>query len=191
MILLYNLLESSANQDYRILIFVKLNFLDMKRLVFIIGILSLVSCSEEKQEKVTNESSIVANEENEKALKETLTDTEREEQERMKSFTTMSFDKLDHDFGTIKQGSTNKVLFKVSNTGKKPLVITDVSASCGCTTPKKPEYPIAPGKSDVIEVVFLPTSLQSKEQTKKITVQANTEPSMTVLTIHAFVETNK
>ena len=163
----------------------------MKRLVFIIGILSLISCSEDKQEKVTNESSIVANEENEKALKETLTDTEREEQERMKSFTTMSFDKLDHDFGTIKQGSTNKVLFKVRNTGKKPLVITDVSASCGCTTPKKPEYPIAPGKSDVIEVVFLPTSLQSKEQTKKITVQANTEPSMTVLTIHAFVKTNK
>ena len=70
-------------------------------------------------------------------------------------------------------------------------MITDVSASCGFTTPKKPEYTIAPGKSEVIEVVFLPTSLQSKEQTKKITVQANTEPSMTILTIHAFVETNK
>jgi hypothetical protein len=163
----------------------------MKSYFFILMVLVLSSCSENKPTNSNIESSIVANEENEKALKETLADTEKEEQEILKTLTSMSFDKLDHDFGTIKEGSTNKVLFKVTNTGKKPLVISDVSASCGCTTPKKPEYPIAPGKSDVIEVVFLPTPLQSKEQTKKITVHANTDPSMIVLTINAFVKTNK
>ena len=163
----------------------------MRFTFFFLLLLVLSSCSENKPTNSNIESSIVANEENEKALKETLADTEKEEQEILKTLTSMSFDKLDHDFGTIKEGSTNKVLFKVTNTGKKPLVISDVSASCGCTTPKKPEYPIAPGKSDVIEVVFLPTPLQSKEQTKKITVQANTDPSMIVLTINAFVKTNK
>ena len=116
----------------------------MKRLVVIIGILSLVSCSEEKQKKETIESSIVANEENEKALKETLIETEKAEQEMMKSLTTMSFDKVDHDFGSIKEDTDNKVLFKVNNTGKHPLIISRVSASCGCTSPKKPTAPIAP-----------------------------------------------
>jgi len=163
----------------------------MKSYFFILMVLVLSSCSENKPTNSNIESSIVSNEENDKALKKELSEVEKEEQKALASSTTMSFDKLDHDFGTIKEGSTNKVLFKVTNTGKKPLIISDVSASCGCTTPKKPEYPIAPGKSDVIEVVFLPTPLQAKEQTKKITVQANTEPSMIVLTIHAFVKTNK
>ena len=150
-------------------------------------VLGLTSCSEDKPTNSNIESSIVSNEENDKALKKELSEVEKEEQKALASNTSMSFDKLDHDFGTIKEGSTNKVLFKVTNTGKRPLVISDVSASCGCTTPKKPEYPIAPGKSDVIEVVFHPTALQAKEQTKKITVQANTDPEMTVLTIHAYV----
>jgi len=163
----------------------------MKSYFFILMVLVLSSCSEDKTSSSNIESSIVSNEENDKALKKELSEVEKEEQKALASSTSMSFDKLDHDFGTIKEGSTNKVLFKVTNTGKRPLVISDVSASCGCTTPKKPEYPIAPGKSDVIEVVFLPTPLQAKEQTKKITVQANTDPSMIVLTIHAFVKTNK
>jgi arsenate reductase-like glutaredoxin family protein len=163
----------------------------MKSYFFILMVLVFFSCSENKPTNSNIESSIVSNEENDKALKKELSEVEKEEQKALASSTSMSFDKLDHDFGTIKEGSTNKVLFKVTNTGKRPLVISDVSASCGCTTPKKPEYPIAPGKSDVIEVVFLPTPLQAKEQTKKITVQANTDPSMIVLTIHAFVKTNK
>ena len=163
----------------------------MKSHFIFIFVLVFFSCSEDKTSSSNIESSIVSNEENDKALKKELSEVEKEEQKALASNTSMSFDKLDHDFGTIKEGSTNKVLFKVTNTGKKPLVISDVSASCGCTTPKKPEYPIAPGKSDVIEVVFHPTALQAKEQTKKITVQANTDPEMTVLTIHAYVKSPK
>ena len=105
----------------------------------------------------------------------------------MKSLTTMSFDKVDHDFGSIKEDTDNKVLFKVNNTGKHPLIISRVSASCGCTSPKKPTAPIAPGKSDVIEVVFHPTNSTQKEQTKTITVEANTDPQITILSIHASV----
>ena len=160
----------------------------MKKVIIFSLIFILFACSEDKPTNSNIESSIVSNEENDKALKKELSEVEKEAQKALASSTSMSFDKLDHDFGTIKEGSTNKVLFKVTNTGKKPLIISDVSASCGCTTPKKPEYPIAPGKSDVIEVVFHPTALQAKEQTKKITVQANTDPEMTVLTIHAYVK---
>ena len=149
----------------------------MKRLVVIIGILSLVSCSEEKQKKETIESSIVAMSEKANKLA----------QEMIKSLTTMTFDKVDHDFGSIKEDTDNKVLFKVNNTGKHPLIISRVSSSCGCTSPKKPTAPIAPGKSDVIEVVFHPTNSTQKEQTKTITVEANTDPQITILSIHASV----
>ena len=35
-----------------------------------------------------------------------------------------------------------------------PLEITKVYSSCGCTIPKKPEAPIAPGESGEIQVKY-------------------------------------
>ena len=102
--------------------------------------------------------------------------------------TTLKFDKLSHDFGTVKEESDNKTIFTVTNTGKFPLIIDDVKASCGCTTPSKPTKPIAPGKSDKIEVVFHPNRGQLNNQSKTVRVMANTNPKETMLKISAFVE---
>lgn len=102
--------------------------------------------------------------------------------------TSLKFDKLSHDFGKVKEESDNKTVFKVTNTGKFPLIIDAVKASCGCTTPSKPTEPIAPGKSDKIEVVFHPNVGQLNKQSKTVRVTANTEPKETVLKISAFVE---
>ena len=102
--------------------------------------------------------------------------------------TSLKFDKMKHDFGKIKEDTDNKTVFKVTNTGKFPLVINDVKASCGCTTPSKPTDPIAPGKSDEIEVVFHPKVGQLNKQSKSIRVMANTETKEHVLNISAFVE---
>ena len=102
--------------------------------------------------------------------------------------TSLKFDKLTHDFGKVKEETDNKTVFRVTNTGKFPLIIDDVKASCGCTTPSKPTKPIAPGKSDKIEVVFHPNKGQLKKQSKTVRVTANTEPKETVLNISAFVE---
>ena len=102
--------------------------------------------------------------------------------------TTMKFDRMKHDYGTIKADTDNKTFFTVTNTGKNPLIIETVKASCGCTTPKKPEKPIMPGESDKIEVVFHPKETQLKQQDKTVRVIANTDPSETVLNISAFVE---
>jgi hypothetical protein len=66
-------------------------------------------------------------------------------------------------------------------------VIEKVSASCGCTTPSKPEKPIQPGKSDEITVVFHPKVNQLGQQNKTVTVIANTDPKMEVLNISAMV----
>lgn len=166
----------------------------MKITYFFISILLLANCGSENSSKKEGKlvSTVVANDENEAELKKELSEVEKEEKERLENeasnITSMSFDKMEHDFGKVKVDTDNKTVFYVTNTGKKPLIIEGVSASCGCTTPTKPEQAIQPGKKDKIEVVFHPKPGQLKEQSKTVTVTANTDPKMVVLNVKAFVE---
>jgi hypothetical protein len=60
-----------------------------------------------------------------------------------------------HDFGKIPQGKPVTYSFEVKNTGKAPLLISNVQASCGCTTPEwDREKPIAPGATALIKVGY-------------------------------------
>lgn len=124
-------------------------------------------------------------------LKAAAEDYEKETKERELAFiassTSIDFDKLKHDFGDVLPDSDNTTEFIVYNTGDKPLILDDVSASCGCTMPKKPEEPILPGESDVIEVTFHPKPGQVNEIKKTITVTANTAKKVHMLEIRAFV----
>ncbi len=67
---------------------------------------------------------------------------------------TISFDKTTYDYGTVKAGSDGHRLFTVKNTGDKPLIISKVQASCGCTTPEWSQDPIMPGKTAEIKVGY-------------------------------------
>jgi hypothetical protein len=100
--------------------------------------------------------------------------------------TVMNFTQANFDFGTVPQDSENKHVFKFTNTGKEPLVIESAKGSCGCTVPKYPKEPIAPGGTGEIEVVYKPGK-QKDRQTKTVTITANTEPRNTTLTISANV----
>lgn len=169
----------------------------MKRLtIFILPLLVFSACTnQESATKNEEQKSIVATEESVRELRKSLSEVEKEEQrleqEALANMTTMSFDKMSHDYGKVPADSDNKTIFRVTNTGKKPLVIEKVSASCGCTTPSKPEKPIPPGKSDEITVVFHPKETQLGQQNKTVTVMANTNPKMEVLNISAMVEKKK
>jgi hypothetical protein len=66
----------------------------------------------------------------------------------------ISFKEKKHDFGKIKQGVPVTYDFAFQNTSDKPVVIENAWASCGCTTPTKPEQPVAKGKSNVIKAGF-------------------------------------
>ncbi|MBI2258773.1 MAG: DUF1573 domain-containing protein [Flavobacteriia bacterium] len=164
----------------------------MKFLMCFLIIVTFYSCnnSEKKSEKI--ESAIAARGQSEKELQETLKQFQEEEKKRIeeekRSSTTMKFDKLRHDFGNVKPDSENSCKFKVTNTGKNPLIIENVSASCGCTTPHKPEKPIPPGASDFIEVGFHPKPGQENEIIKTVTVTANTIPKISEISIRAFVK---
>lgn len=60
-----------------------------------------------------------------------------------------------HDFGKIPQGKPVTYSFEVKNTGTTPLLISNVQASCGCTTPEwDREKPIAPGATAFIKVGY-------------------------------------
>ncbi len=103
--------------------------------------------------------------------------------------TTISFNESNHDFGTINQDTENKKIFTFTNTGSEPLIIENAKGSCGCTVPKYPKEPIAPGGTGEIEVVYKPGK-QKNKQTKNVTITANTSPANTVLTISANVLEN-
>src|SRR5438094_10044336 len=66
----------------------------------------------------------------------------------------VKFKETVHDFGKIKQGVPVTFSFDFSNITDKPVVIESATASCGCTTPVKPEAPIAKGKTDKITAGF-------------------------------------
>lgn len=165
----------------------------MKKTVFILsGILFLSSCNSNSSKSEDIVSTIAASDQSEAELKAEMKEFEIEEAKRLKkeaaSKTSISFDKMEHDYGNVKPESDNETYFIIKNTGNKPLIIENVEASCGCTTPEKPEKPILPGKSDKMKVSFHPKPGQVGAVEKKVTVTANTEPRMTVLTIKAFVK---
>lgn len=66
----------------------------------------------------------------------------------------VKFTEVKHDFGKIKQGVPVTYDFAFKNLAAQPVVIESATASCGCTTPVKPERPVAKGKTDVVKAGF-------------------------------------
>lgn len=66
----------------------------------------------------------------------------------------IEFKETEIDYGEIAKGSDGIRVFEFTNTGSAPLVISKVNSSCGCTIPKKPDAPILPGDTGIIEVKY-------------------------------------
>jgi len=66
----------------------------------------------------------------------------------------MTFEAKEHDFGNITQNVPVMATYKFKNTGSKPIIISKVKKTCGCTVPKWPEQPIMPGEEAVIEAEY-------------------------------------
>lgn len=93
------------------------------------------------------------------------------------------------DYGTIEKGANGVRVFEFTNTGTAPLIISQVTSSCGCTIPKKPEGPILPGKTGVIEVKYDTNRVNPIRKT--ITVISNAETPTVALKIKGDVIENK
>jgi len=76
-----------------------------------------------------------------------------------------------HDFGKIPQGRPVTYVFEIVNTGAVPLMLENVQASCGCTTPQWTKDAIAPGATSKITVGYNAYAEGAFEKT--ITIQYN------------------
>ncbi|MBS1564302.1 MAG: DUF1573 domain-containing protein [Bacteroidetes bacterium] len=88
----------------------------------------------------------------------------------------VQFTETVHDFGKIKQGVPVTYDFAFKNISKQPVVIESATASCGCTTPVKPEKPIAKGKSDVIKAGFNAAAPSPFEKTIFVKIAGAQQP---------------
>jgi hypothetical protein len=134
-----------------------------------VALLAFTSCKENASEKIKTDNVAQA------AVRD----------EAAKAVPVMSFDKAEHDFGTIEQGAAQETAFTFTNTGNAPLIITDAKSSCGCTVPNPPKEAIAPGESSELLVKF--NGAGQNQITKTITVTANTAKGSEILRIKAFV----
>ncbi len=98
----------------------------------------------------------------------------------------MIFDTETIDYGTVAHNADGKREFVFTNNGKKALIITNTSGSCGCTVPTSPKEPIAPGAKGIIGVKYATDRVGAF--TKTVTVTSNAEGTPTkVLTIKGTV----
>lgn len=99
----------------------------------------------------------------------------------------LTFETTDHDFGTVtEEGGPISHEFVFTNTGKAPVIISNVKASCGCTTPSWTKEPVAPGQKGTITAQYNPKNRPGAFR-KSITITSNADPSTSVLYIKGNV----
>ena len=97
------------------------------------------------------------------------------------------FAETNHDFGNIQEGTKAVHVFTFTNDGEAPLIISKAEGSCGCTVPSYPKEPIPVGGTGEIRVEFNSQGRPGNQQ-KFVSLTANTDPSITRLSIKSFVE---
>jgi hypothetical protein len=101
--------------------------------------------------------------------------------------TKMQLSVTEHDFGTFKEEAGRQTFdFIVTNTGTDPLVIQNVVASCGCTTPEWTKQPIPAGAKGKVTAIYDPKDRPGPFN-KTLSVYSNSKPEVVVLTIKGEV----
>lgn len=91
----------------------------------------------------------------------------------------LSFETEEIDYGTVAYNADGVRTFKFTNTGKEPIVITQVKTSCGCTSPTYSKEPVMAGQTGEIQVKYATNRVG--KFTKTITVISNaSEPNKVI-----------
>ena len=98
----------------------------------------------------------------------------------------MAFKEESYNFTEVPEGPQVTHEFKFTNTGKEPLILTNVRASCGCTTPSWPKEPILPGKDGAILVTYN-TQGRPGAFNKSITITSNADAPEKIIYIKGEV----
>ena len=68
--------------------------------------------------------------------------------------TSVELPETEKDFGSIPLNEKREHVFKLVNTGNKPLVVYDVTTSCGCTKAEYGKEPVRPGDTLDLKVIY-------------------------------------
>ena len=127
-----------------------------KIILVLLVVASLVSCDVRRKDKIAD-------------------DAEAQKILALKDSTTVQIIDTAYNFKSVTDGEKVIYSYRFKNTGTKPLVIVEATASCGCTVPQKPEKPILPGETGLIKIVF-DSKGRVGEAHKTITVISNAKP---------------
>ena len=133
----------------------------MKKIIMLVSLcalVSLTSCKENVASKINKSNLEVA---------------KKRDYKMNEGAPALTFDRANHDFGTITQGDVVETTFKFKNTGKSELIITNATSTCGCTIPEWPKQPIPVGAEGEIKVKFSSAGKMNKV-TKTVTLTTNT-----------------
>jgi len=146
----------------------------MKKVILGLSALCLVaftSCKDDAKSKVNEENVAAA----------------AERDATVGDFPVIAFEEEEHDFGNIINGTPVETVFKYTNTGKSPLVVSNIKSSCGCTVPEDwNKEPLAPGQTGHFTVKF--NGKGANQVSKTITLTTNTEKGTETVRIKAFIE---
>ncbi len=99
----------------------------------------------------------------------------------------IAFETLEHDFGQIAElGGPVSFRFVYVNKGARPLLIHQVEATCGCTSPAWSMEPVAPGQKGFVDVTFDPRE-RTGSFSKRVIVKSNAADAEVVLMIKGAV----
>lgn len=98
----------------------------------------------------------------------------------------IKFTKDGHDFGEVVEGKLASYEFEFTNTGTAPLIIANVQASCGCTSPFWTKEAIPPGKSGKIKASYNSQGRPGPFN-KTLTVTSNATSASKMLSIKGVV----
>ncbi|RXM52447.1 MULTISPECIES: DUF1573 domain-containing protein [unclassified Chryseobacterium] len=101
--------------------------------------------------------------------------------------TSIALSESNFDFGKIKKGDKVEHVYEITNTGKNPLVISEVKPGCGCTAPDFTKEPIMPGKKGKITLHFDSSNFDGNVQ-KYADVFANVDKAPIKLTFTANIQ---
>ncbi len=99
----------------------------------------------------------------------------------------VSFSEEVHDFGTVSWKRPVTQEFTVTNQGDAPLVLSNVTVSCGCALADWTQQPIPPGEKGFVKVTFDARQLGRFE--KSVGIYTNATPNLRYLTFKGEVVT--
>lgn len=124
--------------------------------LFLLAAVMIVSCDVKRKDRIADDAS-------------------KQREQALRDSTTVQVIDTTYNFGKVTDGEKVEFNYRFKNTGNKPLIITNATASCGCTVPQKPEMPILSGDTGFIKVVF-DSKGRIGSAHKTVTVNSNAFP---------------